>query len=717
MYIKLGSTTLNYPSIPYDDFMVFSEVIDSQVGYEKPILVRTIEQLDKWFGRDFTSRDYFEELINSGVTLLLTKPLGSYTNDLGIEFSGDGITVVDDIYTFNSLPTTTDQTKVYKVYNPNGTGEFTGTLGDTEITYDLYRWIADNESIPDGYYKKDDLPNIIKADSQSLNNRDTLRLFSTDNTTIYTHFVYSERENTGSTEEGSLNLSNLNLDRIELGYQTLVFDIVEREDLDNTLQENSYIIFPNEPTSDDIENTLYYHGNVDEIGVDSKYYKEGAKISFDSLDDLFGKLEGVEKVGNRLVANRPIDTTFFYEGLGIDLIPNYLETHHILDRYENSTDSSTDEPINNRIVDFWSKTIGTAGIDGNITVTIEESLDEGNYRVIIERFGHLEIFEGPIKVTAGIERLDYRISRLSELVYCDFAEGIEELPTGTWTLKGAIEETYNYESYNNGLDEIFEEADRTFPDFFLIPDPSLYVPERNTSDENIGEHEKFYKKVLRYAEESGCQVLVENGDTKNNYECNYTNDVFNRLVYFYRSMMLGDVSRPGYYIFIRGLLRDIYSMSTDIIYYKSIKDLSKDKNSYEEEPTVSAKLKEHKCNYLIDNGLMYYYKEYQNGDKFETSIWMRFVLGKIKRELEKNKWKYLGEKNQGKIRENISAILNKVSSNFGIIRDLSILDIRFHLESNKVDVDIETTISDLVKNHMIVNFTINYNKQDGKYSI
>ena len=114
---------------------------------------------------------------------------------------------------------------------------------------------------------------------------------------------------------------------------------------------------------------------------------------------------------------------------------------------------------------------------------------------------------------------------------------------------------------------------------------------------------------------------------------------------------------------------------------------------------------------------MYYYKEYQNGDKFETSIWMRFVLGKIKRELEKNKWKYLGEKNQGKIRENISAILNKVSSNFGIIRDLSILDIRFHLESNKVDVDIETTISDLVKNHMIVNFTINYNKQDGKYSI
>ena len=349
-------------------------------------------------------------------------------------------------------------------------------------------------------------------------------------------------------------------------------------------------------------------------------------------------------------------------------------------------------------------------------MTIEESLDEGNYRIIIERFGHLEIFEGPIKVTAGIERLDYRISRLSELVYCDFAEGIEELPLGTWTLKGAIEETYNYESYNNGLDEIFEEADRTFPDFFLIPDSSLYVPRRNTLDENIEEHEKFYKKILGYAKESGCQVLVENEDTKNNYKCNYTGDVFNRLVYFYRSMMLGDVPRPGYYIFIRGLLRDIYSMSTDIIYYKSIKDLSKDKNSYEE-TEESEDLKKYKCNYLIDNGLMYYYKEYQNGDKFETSIWMRFVLGKIKRELEKNKWRYLGEKNQGKIRENISAILNKVSSNFGIIRDLSILDIRFHLESNQVDVDIETTISDLVKNHMIVNFTINYNKQDGKYSI
>lgn len=645
MYIKLGSTTLNYPSIPYDDFMVFSEVIDSQVGYEKPVLVRTIEQLDKWFGRDFTSRDYFEELINSGVTLLLTRPLD------------------------------------YNIEDP-----------------DIYQG--------------------------SLNNRDTLRLYnvkdSADNT-IYSHFLYEERElfaepikTTGESREFyEGNIDNLDLKRVEKRYQTLVFDIVEQPD--NVLQEKSYIVFPNAPVNNgtsDTEttttNTLYYHGDVSEL-VNSNYYT--AEEDFSNLEDLYEKLDGVvkEENSNNIIANHVINTTFFYENLGIDLIPNYLESHHLLSKHRNL--------INDRIVDFWSKTIGTAGIDGNIAVTIEESLDEGNYRIIIERFGHLEIFEGPVKTTTGVERLDYQISRLSELVYCDFAEGIEELPLGTWTLKGAIEETYNYESYNNGLDEIFEEADRTFPDFFLIPDVSKYIPLDTASIEDIlNDHKTFYKKILEYAEESGCQVLVENEDTKNNYLYNYTNDVFNRLVYFYRSMMLGDVSRPGYYIFIRGLLRDVYSMSTDIIYYKSIKDLSKDKNSYEE-TEESEDLKKYKCNYLIDNGLMYYYKEYQNGDEFETSIWMRFVLGKIKRELEKNKWRYLGEKNQGKIRENISAILNKVSSNFGIIRDLSILDIRFHLESNKVDVDIETTISDLVKNHMIVNFTINYNKQDGKYSI
>ena len=40
MYLRLGTTNIKY-STEQDDFTVFSEVVDSKMSYEKPILVRT----------------------------------------------------------------------------------------------------------------------------------------------------------------------------------------------------------------------------------------------------------------------------------------------------------------------------------------------------------------------------------------------------------------------------------------------------------------------------------------------------------------------------------------------------------------------------------------------------------------------------------------------------------------------------------------------------
>ena len=82
MYIRLGNANLVYEQPSYDDFMIFAEVIDSKMSYERPILVRTKDQLDIWFGREFTSREYFEELLDSGVSLYLFRPVSDQENTL-----------------------------------------------------------------------------------------------------------------------------------------------------------------------------------------------------------------------------------------------------------------------------------------------------------------------------------------------------------------------------------------------------------------------------------------------------------------------------------------------------------------------------------------------------------------------------------------------------------------------------------------------------------
>ena len=64
MYINLGNTNINY-STSLDDYIIVSEVVDSQLSYENPVLVRTKDELDIWFGKDFSDRNYFDELLQS----------------------------------------------------------------------------------------------------------------------------------------------------------------------------------------------------------------------------------------------------------------------------------------------------------------------------------------------------------------------------------------------------------------------------------------------------------------------------------------------------------------------------------------------------------------------------------------------------------------------------------------------------------------------------
>ena len=80
MYARLGTTKIQYATPNPDDFMIFSEVIDSEVGYEKPVIVRSLDELDIWFGKEYTSRSYHEELLRSGVNLFLNIPKNIQAN-------------------------------------------------------------------------------------------------------------------------------------------------------------------------------------------------------------------------------------------------------------------------------------------------------------------------------------------------------------------------------------------------------------------------------------------------------------------------------------------------------------------------------------------------------------------------------------------------------------------------------------------------------------
>ena len=66
MRIIAGNSKINILSDQQNnsDFIVLAEVIDSTMGYEKPILVKNSRDLLIWFGDKFKEYNYFKELLD-----------------------------------------------------------------------------------------------------------------------------------------------------------------------------------------------------------------------------------------------------------------------------------------------------------------------------------------------------------------------------------------------------------------------------------------------------------------------------------------------------------------------------------------------------------------------------------------------------------------------------------------------------------------------------
>ena len=694
MYIKLGSTKINYISPQTDDFMILSEVVDSSLSYHRPVLVRTIEELDIWFGDSFTDRDYFLQLLESGIVLYLYKPIQDIpdtTSPNYIDYSG--YEVIDEV--FNNISEIeekyTGDSKYEKIFRLISGYKYTKIifLKDLETSIELSK-----------------LPQNLNFISNSQNNRDTLVLLSNSG---YLSPSFNNSSDTlfekGDSTELKTDLSNINYKKLSEGYLSSNFKLKFDSDFLNSDKLFQYLEITTVSKNEEfIYNLLVFTNKSKE---DLEKLDEYRNISSKCSEVYLIKERKIELLKEELVKlgytvqeqkegeeylikySHLVPVNYFYDINGFSMTPEFNLTNDQL--YSKTVDD-------NILISFVSKTIGTGGELGNIKVNIED-LGDGIYRIILERFGYSELYEGKLVGNTEEIRLDHQINNNSKLVECQLGLGVSELPEGSWYLRGGRKEETTPENYMKSLECLFTPPEPIYFDYLLIPDIEKYT---NGPNDNLYYPE--YEKILEYSKELGNQVLIQNSD--NTYKFNYTGDLDNRLIYFFRDMEVYGKKRPGYYVYLNDLIfKDRYSPSVNYILYKtpeSTKDNYLDSSNFEKE------LESKKCNYLVENNHIYYYRKYQNGTSYNNTGWMRFCLDKIKRELAKNKWRILEDKDVGKIKERISSILTRISKTFSIIRKIELTGFSVSFKEQMIDLTIDTSVSDLVDNSIRIDITLNY---------
>jgi len=741
MYIKLGSINLQYYQ-ETNDWIILGEILDSEMSYEKPILVRTTEELDIWFGKDFKDYSYLQELLNMGIVLYLHKPVSNET------IGGEGYIDLDNYIEDNEVwlrdvelewvGKVVLSPEKYKFRYNNGTeikvvGLKVSSGGDLVVVEDAGgREFCTEETVrkellnpinqisrihkkpikfhvfnsedlwiykDGGIFDIELLPQNLNLTSSSSDNRDTLIVSTPGLDTIeFTYLDYNSETNSFGVYENKdiidqledidqQYMTEIDPEKVATGYQTLMFSISG----ERSYSEDDYFVIPNSTHGTDISLWELFYFNIDKVPQKVKEMFEGKSTQVDSLETL---KTGIERLGYTIItkdnkdyiySKTIIPVTNFYKSTYIKVEPEIKITEAVLSRYITPG------------IEVVSKTIGRSSEfeDDLIKVVIEKTDD--TYRTIITRYSYSEVFEGSLKYIPGEQRLDNLISQQSKLIRCNFYG--DELRTGTYYLRGAVVENTNPEMYKYSLKQMLstEYNDPVYPDYFLIPDKYKYTSDIIT--------ESPYPLFLDYAKEVGCQFLIENDviDNLGDYIYNLTDDEENRLVYFFKPMTINYQERPAYYAYLRGLLLNEYSISVKDILYKT-----PTQDAFLEED-IEDQLKKYKSNYLVCDNQTYFYKDYQDGDTYITTGWTRFIAGKVFRELQKNSGDILGQQLLGVIRSKISDLIYSISSGFSIVRAIEITEFEPENNGQSLKITLETTMNDLVKNNVSLNITVNYN--------
>lgn len=819
MYIRLGTTNIKYDRT-INDYMIVSEVVDSKCSYESPVLVRDKDELDIYFGKDFTSRDYFDELLKNKVTLYLYRPISNEPNNTGTGYidlgkysvySENGKEVFFE--SMDELPENPQEGVIYIV-------EGVDSEGNTELedinhlyTYQVI-WLGDEF----GWTQVSQLPQnqgIVSRYSESWNNRDTLRIMRyLYNGPEYVHPCYQDNTEDRTYTEDIVQKNVLltapgDLENIYNGYlgYSMFFDYskVDLGSLSEYTGESPYLIIhclwnSNIDGIDKIEDQriLFWFKKDDnsvlpdsvsksyydfDIGIDIREFRTISEV----VEELLKRISTTQTIKDPNGEKNPetgelpdleLPFAYRYEKVGstkYKIWSDYcfqISHFHTIPGLEIDADFSGSQDIltqatdNDWRLEFTSKTIGTLGSEGEIGIKIEQIKNyRYKYRVTITRYDYSEVFEvNAFNISEKDEtpaRIDYVINKYSKIVRCRLREyyyyngtkvrytpnsgwpGL--LRTGEWKLRRAEEERYFSDSYWEGLRAIKNERDDIEIDFVLVPDIQNYRDViLNTS------YYPEYKTFLDYFPESSMQFLIENKDNGYTYEevdekpenpkegvvyiingtywslnsdgnlsnvssdremanpignnCTFNyNDgnTENRLVYFFRDMEVLGHQRPGYYLFLRGILTDVYSERVSNILYQSPSSNPYENSSYENSLEV------YKSNYLSDNNQIYYYKKFLTQDGDVSSPLMRFCIGKVTREIMKNKWELLGKQFLGEVRSSLDTILENIKSRYSFIKVLYEENIMFIEDTIYVTVNLG--VSELIDKDITLNITLNYN--------
>jgi hypothetical protein len=779
MYIKLNTIRLQYTK-EVNDIFILAEVPDSTMSYEKPVIVRTVDELESWFGKWFTSYDYFVELLERNISLYLYKPispdkikdaqykdLSTYTMDSKIYPTKESLPLIGDPsikYWVGGLyvdwDNLVDGGEVGNLpQNPNPGTKY--LMNDVWYTCVNGQWISSRDSIGcfyiwwDSWVSEKDLPQNTEVTSISQENRDTLLLARPG-------YIYSITHCHPEYHESRLGVFSGDYD-----YSVPVFNLTEPIDLGDSIESTYvyklrfqgslpnyyYLVLP-----DPIHQDLYYLVYNDDSGgnmedkvplsfipnTDSR-----KKISTDWKDvknyiTSFYPSTNIIDNGDELIlySTHAIPVDNYYDFPGLTVSTSFRDSQNFITTNLGETDWG---------IEVWSKTIGKADPDYEddlITLQIEELKTKEEYRFTVSRLSYSEIFEGKLHPGKGEERLDYIISRDSKLVHVRFDNITDGLRTGTWKLRGATAESYNPEMYWRGLEAMFT-TDSIHPDYILVPKKENWTSDISNPDylekflsvcnsyscqaliqNNLSRYMvkevdakpkwskeledyilwlvkgtgQYWRKGERALIEETDRITIETSQSLGDFIYNLKGDQDNRLVYFYQGMTVYGRQRPGYYLYLLGLFNDIYSASSSVINYNNFVD-----NPYVDEEFEET-LKEHKSNYLVGNNQIFYYKDYQNGNPYTSTGWMRFAIGKITRELQRNRSAYLGKRNSVEIERGIKEVLNNIVRRFSIIDQIEILNFQVSNSENRINLHLETKVKDLVDNNIGLDITINYNE-------
>lgn len=561
MYIKLGNITVNKSS-KIDDFIIFMEVTDSTMSFERPVFIRNSEQLDIWFGKNFSSREYYRELLDrGGVTLYLYKPISEKIDspdyidldtyqeyyeevifysvynlplipDLSIKYNVNGVyyVYVDDTVGYVLLSDIGKYIERPGKYSPlYQTKEFANfeslpKQGQPGFKYKVlesdlwYIWLEDS------WVSEEELPQNLLNESVSLSNRDTLAL--TDPTVPnLPKYIYPEYKESGlslpseplpglskiviDSESGlamyeSGGLIDIDSEKLQEGTETLSLKMTYVGDNNGSLGDGIQLIQGIRTTENTVATrnagTPEYNGT--KLPADM-YSKSVVVSSMTELKNIY------QTCG--YVVNQKGNDLHVYSGLKFDL--TYLSTFKEI-LVQNDTDTvnkiMTQLFYNYTNFEMWSKTIGRDSDDfdedKNIKVEIE-NIGTYKYRIRLYRYDYSESFEGSLYPVPGEDRLDDLISKKSNLVYCNIKGNTDQLRTGEFTLRGAKVETSDKNMYWKSLSVMTSEE--FYPDYLLIPDLNKYVSGLNKNYSYYIEHKKF----LEIAKELNCQVLIQNNDS------------------------------------------------------------------------------------------------------------------------------------------------------------------------------------------------------------